>query len=130
MILLIGAILGFVSVAFGAFANHGLRENITSEDFSFLMTAVRYNQVHAIAIITIGLSQLTKGALSKNRLLRWSGLLFITGTILFSFSIYGSISLSLPGLGNVAPVGGIIMMAAWLLLAVSAVVAIRRRSQR
>ena len=55
MILLIGAMLGFVSVAFGAFSEHGLRETITSEQFRFLMTAVRYNQVHAVIVVALQL---------------------------------------------------------------------------
>ena len=42
MILILGALLGLVSVAFGAYAEHGLREVVSDENFRFLMTAVRY----------------------------------------------------------------------------------------
>ncbi|TNE34727.1 MAG: DUF423 domain-containing protein, partial [Alphaproteobacteria bacterium] len=45
-----GAFLGFTSVAFGAYAEHGLRASVAEEDFRFLMTAVRYCQVHAVVI--------------------------------------------------------------------------------
>ena len=58
MILCLGALLGFISVAFGAYAEHALRETITEEHFRFLMTAVRYNQVHAVAVIALGLVEL------------------------------------------------------------------------
>ena len=119
MILISGALLGFISVAFGAFAEHGLRQGITEEHFRFLMTAVRYNQIHASVISAIGLALLGSEKLSTILALRWSGVLFIIGTVLFSFSIYASVSLNIPGLVNVTPVGGVTIMAAWLLLVVS-----------
>lgn len=80
MILILGALLGFISVAFGAYAEHGLREAVTEEHFRFLMTAIRYNQVHAAVIAAIGLALLNGGKLSNVTALKWSGLLFIIGT--------------------------------------------------
>ena len=118
MILIWGALLGFISVAFGAYAEHGLREVVTDEHFRFLMTAVRYNQVHAVVIAAIGLVLLNGGKLANIPALRWSGLLFIIGTVLFSFSIYLSVSLDMPGLVNITPIGGMTIMAAWLMLLV------------
>ena len=123
MILILGAFLGFILVAFGAYAEHGLREVVTDEHFRFLMTAVRYNQVHAVVIAAIGLALLNGGKLSCIPSLKWSGLLFIIGTMLFSFSIYLSVSLDLPGLVNITPVGGMTIMAAWLLLMMTGVLA-------
>jgi uncharacterized membrane protein YgdD (TMEM256/DUF423 family) len=123
MILMWGALLGFISVAFGAYAEHGLREAVADEHFRFLMTAVRYNQVHAVVIAAIGLVLLNGGKLSNIPALRWSGVLFIIGTLLFSFSIYLSVSFDIPGLVNVTPVGGMTIMAAWLLLLVTGILA-------
>ena len=119
MILAFGALLGFMAVAFGAWAEHGLRESITAEHFRFLMTAVRYNQVHAVIIVTIGLTMLTNGKLANLTTLKLSGLLFIIGTMLFSLSIYLSVSLAIPSLVNIAPIGGLTIMAAWLLLLIT-----------
>ncbi len=101
MILVLGALLGFMSVAFGAYAEHGLRENITDEQFRFLMTAVRYHQVHAVIISAIGLALLSDGKLATLPMLKWSGALFILGTALFSFSIYLSVAFSRNELGRV-----------------------------
>ncbi len=120
LILVFGALLGFVSVAFGAYAEHGLRETVSEEHFRFLMTAIHYNQVHAVIISTIGLVLLNGGKLGRIRVLRWSGLLFIAGTVLFSFSIYISVSFALPSLVNVTPIGGMTIMVAWLMLLASA----------
>ena len=120
MILFLGAALGFVSVAFGAFAEHGLRENISAEHFRFLMTAVRYNQVHAAVITAIGIFLLSKTTSPINQQLRWSGSLISLGTMLFSFSIYLSVVFDIPALVNITPIGGITIMSGWLLLAYAA----------
>ena len=120
MILLIGAVLGIISVAFGAYSEHALRENVSAEEFRFLMTAIRYNQVNAVIICSIGMALFGQNRISSISQFRWSGFLFILGTILFSFSIYLSVSFNIPSLVYVTPFGGIILMISWLLLAVSA----------
>lgn len=116
MILGLGALLGFISVAFGAYAEHGLRATITEEQFRFLMTAIRYNQIHAATIVAVGFGLLNGVQTERPLLLQWSGFLFIIGTILFSFSIYISVTFSMPALVNITPIGGITIMVAWLLL--------------
>ena len=123
MILILGAFLGVISLAFGAYAEHGLREMLTDEHFRFLMTAVRYNQAHAVVITAIGLALLNGGKLSCIPALKWSGLLFIIGTMLFSFSIYLSVSLDIPSLVKITHVGGMTIMAAWLVLMVAGILA-------
>ena len=116
MTLIWGALLGFISVAFGAYAEHGLRETLTNEHFSSVMTAVRYNQLNAVMITAIGLVLVNGGKLSNTSALKWSGVLFILGTLLFSFSIYFSVLFDIPSLVNLAPIGGFTIMAAWLML--------------
>ena len=116
MILIFGSLLGFVSVAFGAFAEHGLRENISEEHFRFLMTAVRYNQIHAVVVTAIGIALINGGKIATIPFFKLSGLTFAIGTALFSFSIYLSVWLNLPGLLNITPIGGVTIMISWLLL--------------
>lgn len=119
MILAIGALLGLISVGFGAYSEHALRPIVTEESFRFLMTAVRYNQVHAVVITAIGLSMLSDSPIANIRLLKWSSVLFIIGTILFSFSIYLSVYFEIPSLTYFTPMGGMTIMAGWLLLLIT-----------
>ena len=119
MILIIGALLGFFSVAFGAYSEHGLRPKVSDEEFRMLMTAIRYNQVHALIISVLGLITLPSSFLN-NHLFRRCGFLFIVGTVLFSFSIYISVGLQIPSLQYLTPVGGITLMVSWLSLAYAA----------
>ena len=150
MILVVGALLGFFSVAFGAYSDHGLRPKVSDEEFRMLMTAIRYNQVHALMISALGLFTLLKKDFSKIHLFKQSGFLFIVGTILFSFSIYTSVVLEIlqlnispniqqifftiqtplmylmhfmfqiPNLLYLTPIGGITLMISWLSLAYAA----------
>ncbi|MAI08288.1 MAG: DUF423 domain-containing protein [Magnetococcales bacterium] len=116
MILKIAAILGFISVAFGAYADHGLSHSLSEADMHSITTAVRYNQLYAILIAAIGLtinSQQNKQHISAMNI---SGYLFITGTVLFSFGIYSAILLKVPALMHLAPLGGFTLMSAWLSL--------------
>ena len=121
MILVFGAFLGFFSVSFGAFSEHALRPNITEEHFRFLMTAIRYNQVNAVIISALGLSILSSEKIAKAVLIIRSAYLFIIGTFLFSFSIYASVGFDIPQLTYATPVGGTLLMVAWILLLVAGI---------
>lgn len=121
MNLIIGAILGFISVAFGAYAEHGLKSQISAEHFEFIMTAIRYNQIYAIVISGIGIALLSSKSLSQCLTLKLSNLFFIVGTILFSFSIYISVVYNIPIILKLAPLGGTTLMIGWLMLILAAV---------
>ena len=116
MILVWGALFGFISVAFGAYSEPNLRETVSDEHFRSLKTAVRYNQVNAVIICAIGLALHLSGKLSQIRPLKWSAQTFLLGTILFSFGIYLWVLLDVQALRYLAPIGGIVTMIAWVLL--------------
>ncbi|MGK7297159.1 MAG: DUF423 domain-containing protein [Candidatus Wenzhouxiangella sp. M2_3B_020] len=116
-ILLAGAALGFLSVIIGAMSEHVFRTRIDDEVFRWVMTAIRYHQVGALIVTALGLvlmadlQRMIRGRLSL------SGWLFVAGTLLFSFSIYASALTGIEALTYATPVGGITLMAAWLVLA-------------
>lgn len=116
MILALGGLLGFISVAFGAYTEHGLQSKVSEEVFRHLMTAIRYNQIHAVVLVAIGLAVLKLPELSNFNVLQYAGYGFALGTICFCFSIYASALFSNPGLTYLAPVGGILLMLSWLSL--------------
>ena len=118
MILVIGAIFGFISVAFGAYAEHGLKGNLSPEYFDMLMTALRYNQIYAIVISTIGLIALNDGMLADSTTLKISAYLFIIGILLFSFGIYISVLFNISLALKLAPIGGTTLMLGWIALVI------------
>jgi uncharacterized membrane protein YgdD (TMEM256/DUF423 family) len=83
-------------------------------------TGSRYHLFHAVALL--GAAAWTRAASGSNdaRLMFWAARLWCLGIVLFSGSLYW---LALGGprwLGPVTPLGGVALMAGWLLLAVAA----------
>ena len=119
MIVFIGALFGFFSVAFGAYAEHGLKKQISEDVFYSVLKALRFNQVYAILLVVLGLVIVNADKFTgiSAGLLRYSAYAFILGIVLFCFSIYGSAVFSYPSLTKVAPFGGTMFMVGWLILA-------------
>jgi len=113
-----GALFGAVAVIFGAFGAHFLKTKLAAESLQTFETAVRYQFYHAFALITVGI--LYKEYPGK--LLQWSGNFFISGTILFSGSLYILCALqSVKWVGAITPFGGLCFITGWILLAVACV---------
>lgn len=126
----IGAILGFLSVALGAFGAHSLRDKYPlreSDSFEVRVgnqrllenfeTASRYQMYHALAIVAVGLIAMSRGSSVGLNTAGWS---FLIGTLLFSGSLY---VLSLTGqrwLGAITPFGGVAFLIGWVALALAA----------
>lgn len=114
----IGAIFGFFSVAFGAFGAHALKSLVAVEDVEIFQTGVRYQFYHSFALLAVGLVMLHL----NNNYLRNAAKCFIIGTLFFSGSLYllsfrGVVSFGFfrNVLGPMTPIGGVILMAGWLL---------------
>ena len=113
LILSIGAILGALSVAIGAFGAHALKSVLeANQRIETFETAVKYQFYHTFAIIAVGLLL----ARFDDKLLQYSAISFLAGIIIFSGSLY---ALSLSGVtkwGAVTPFGGLFLMAGWILM--------------
>ncbi len=116
LMLIVGAVLGLLSVMIGASAEHALRPRVDDEVFRYIMTAIRYHQIGAVVVTAIGLTLLAPLGHRIRRGLAVSGWLFTLGTVLFSFSIYLSALLGMPALTAITPVGGTTLMIAWAFL--------------
>lgn len=127
-ILVIGALLGFVSVVVGAMSDHGPLSRLDAEMLASVATAVRYHQLGALVVVALGLAMQAGLPKPFARRLAISGWLFVAGTLLFSFSIYAAALSGLQALTYFTPLGGIVLMLAWLSLAWAALTAGRRRS--
>jgi uncharacterized membrane protein YgdD (TMEM256/DUF423 family) len=106
--------LGFSAVAFGAFGAHGLRERLGPGMLEIYRTGALYHLVHAVAALAV--------ALAADRLRR-PGLilaLLAMGVIVFSGSLYALAITGIAQLGAVTPIGGLCLLAAWVLLAAEA----------
>lgn len=120
-LLFASALLGFLSVAIGAAAEHVLRPGLDEETWRWMLTAIRYHQIGALGALAIGLVSLLDLEPRRLARLRAAGWLFVAGTLLFSFSIYAAAMTGLEGLTYVTPFGGVTLMIAWLIVGWSAV---------
>ncbi|WP_444906858.1 DUF423 domain-containing protein [Microbulbifer sp. EKSA008] len=111
--LLLCALFGASGVALGAFGAHGLRGKVAENLLEAYKTGVQYQMIHALALFGVVLLVQNWG----NRLsLTLSGALFTFGIIFFSGSLY---ALALGGprwLGPITPLGGLMMIAGWVVL--------------
>lgn len=115
-LLVLGAASGFVAVAAGAFGAHALKSMLPAENLAWFETGVRYQMVHALAMLFCGL------LVGKRRggAIPIAGELFLWGTVLFSGSLYALALTDVRWLGAVTPFGGVAWLIGWVLLAVGA----------
>ena len=116
-IIIAGAMLAFLGVALGAFGAHALRSRVDANLLAVYQTGVQNHLVHALGVILIGV--LVQVA-PNSKWLRIAGWTMVVGVIVFSGSLY---TLSLTGVrafGALTPLGGVALLAAWLMLALGA----------
>jgi len=108
-----GAILAGLAVALGAFGAHALKDILGTYEMAIWEKAVFYESIHALALLILPVFN----NLLTPRGLNITGNLFISGTILFSGSLY---LLALSGrkyLGLITPLGGMALLLGWVWLA-------------
>lgn len=104
------ALSGAMSVALGAFAAHGAGPAVKT----LLTTGAHYQLAHAILALVCALWP------DRPRLVTVSGWLAGVGGLIFALALSSIGLLGLRVMGAVAPIGGLLMIAAWLLLFVAA----------
>jgi len=113
-----------LGVAIGAFGAHGLRtylENMSGDVdvarmLSTFETGARYQMYHAPVLILIGLLL----ARRPGRMLRIAGGCVLAGVIIFSGSLYMLVLSGVKVLGAIVPIGGMLLIIGWTLLAIAA----------
>lgn len=111
----LGAALGALAVAAGAFGAHGLQDVVSARMLDIWGTASRYHLFHAIALILAwGVWRRT-----ESRAARWAAWSLLVGTLIFSGTLYALVLLDAPWLGAVTPVGGATLIVGWCAFAVA-----------
>lgn len=100
------ALNGALAVVIGAFAAHGAGPQVKT----LLTTGSHYQMVHAVLAIVCAIWP------GRERLVVLAGWLAAAGGMVFCLALSAIALLSLPAMGAVAPVGGVLMIVAWLLL--------------
>ena len=118
----IAAVMGFLAVALGAMGAHGLKAeweaSVGLVEAAYRLdvwkTASLYHVVHAVVLLLLAYAFPT----AKEG--RWIYNSFFSGIIVFSGSLYLLCVTGVKVLGAITPVGGLLLMCGWLLLALTA----------
>lgn len=112
--LFISSLMMALTVSLGAFGAHGLKSIISPEMMKVYHTGIDYSFYNTLGLFLISILMHLKPNSKKIIISAW--LLFI-GTIIFSFSLYALVLLNLPILGAITPIGGTLIIIAWITLA-------------
>jgi uncharacterized membrane protein YgdD (TMEM256/DUF423 family) len=114
-------ILCGLAVTLGAFGAHGLKRLVSPLQIETFKTGVQYHFYHAFAIALAAIVS----QYNDNQRIRRAMRLFLAGIVLFSGSLYGLTLVEVAGmdgmrwLGIVTPIGGILFINGWFLMALS-----------
>ncbi|MNE07878.1 hypothetical protein D3C77_178620 [compost metagenome] len=100
---------GAMAVALGAFAAHGAAPAVKT----LLTTGGHYQMTHAVLAAALAL-------FGSGRLLTLAGWLASAGGLIFCLALALIGLMSLPAMGAVAPIGGALMIAGWVLIVFAA----------
>lgn len=101
---------GAMAILLGAFAAHGAGPQVKT----LLTTGAHYQMVHALLGLVCAIWP------GENQLVRLAGWLAVAGGLVFSVALSAIALLSLSAMAAVAPIGGLLMIAGWLLIIVAA----------
>lgn len=112
---ILGAVFGGLAVMAGAFGGHQLGESARGGAAAIFETAVRYHFIHALALLAVSRAMdLWPGGAAQ-----LSGAFFVAGILLFSGSLYLHAAAGVQWITQLTPVGGLLMMGGWFLLALA-----------
>ncbi|WP_366817521.1 DUF423 domain-containing protein [Phenylobacterium sp.] len=110
--LALAALNAFVAIAMGAFAAHGISDPKAAE---WLRTGSQYAFWHTMATFASA-AFMGMGAPRA----RFAPAFFLTGSVIFSGSLYAMAFGAPRWLGAITPIGGVLFLIGWAWLAVSA----------
>lgn len=116
LFLTISSIMMALAIAIGAFGAHGLKSMVSESLLKTYNTGVEYHFYNTLGLFAASFIVYLKPQSKKALIASW---LILIGMIIFSFSLYLLVILNLPILGAITPIGGTLLIIAWVLLAIS-----------
>jgi len=110
--LAIASFMMALAIALGAFGAHGLKSIVSDSMMKVYATGVEYHFYNTLGLFIVAF--LINFYPKSKKLLR-SAWLILIGMSIFSFSLYALVLLSMPILGAITPIGGSLLIIAWLM---------------
>ncbi|MDY3200872.1 MAG: DUF423 domain-containing protein [Arcobacter sp.] len=102
-----------LGIALGAFGAHGLKSILDEHMMNIYHTGVEYQFYNTLGLFAGIFIYSLKPESKKIYVALW---LILIGMIIFSFSLYLLTILNMPILGAITPIGGSLLIIAWLTL--------------
>jgi uncharacterized membrane protein YgdD (TMEM256/DUF423 family) len=116
LFLTIASIMMALAIAIGAFGAHGLKAIVSENLLKTYNTGVEYHFYNTLGLFASSFIMFLKPNSKKAIIASW---LILLGMIIFSFSLYLLVLLNMPILGAITPIGGTLLIVAWVLLALT-----------
>ncbi|RXJ87305.1 DUF423 domain-containing protein [Arcobacter sp. CECT 8985] len=114
--LAIASFMMALAIALGAFGAHGLKSIVEPSMLKVYHTGVEYQFYNTLGLFATSFIMYLKPNLKRLVVASW---LILIGMIIFSFSLYLLVILNMPILGAITPIGGTLLIIAWILVALS-----------
>ncbi|GLB51411.1 membrane protein [Neptunitalea chrysea] len=115
-ILTLTAVLGMLTVLFGAFGAHGLKKIVSPEQVETFKTGVTYQMYHVFALLALGLSKIADKHKKQIAIFMAIGILLFSGSI-YLLTFKDVLSLDISFIGPATPIGGVCFIVGWGLMA-------------
>ena len=107
-----GSVMCLLAVSLGAFGAHAFEQLLTEYDrLATYDTASSYHFFHGFALLLLSGIDEPKHLYTTKVIVAWC---FIIGTIIFSGSLYLLSLTNIGFLGAITPMGGLLLLSAWL----------------
>ena len=113
LFLLLGSIFAAISILFGAFGAHILKEKLSSDQLVVFEIATRYMMYHSFGLLIFGLL----GYILNEEIINVPGIMMVVGIVIFSGSLYLVALGGFKKFGMITPIGGVVLIVSWLIFA-------------
>ncbi|MEE9391286.1 MAG: DUF423 domain-containing protein [Planctomycetota bacterium] len=111
-----GSLMAGLGVVAGAFGAHGLQKRVDADMIAVWKTAADYQIYHALALLAVAWA----AERYATGMVQSAGWCFLAGIVVFSGSLYLLVLTGNKMLGAITPIGGVLFIAGWVLLALTA----------
>lgn len=108
------ALFMLAGVALGAFGAHLLQRHLHPAAMQVYHTGIIYHYIHALGLFAVAAAMSQRPGPRA----RWAGYCFVSGILIFSGSLYLVALTAIRLFGLITPVGGLLFLAGWALLAI------------
>ena len=108
----LGALMMALSVAFGAFGAHALKNVLDEHMTKVYQTAIQYQFYHSLGMFAVAFV----AYINDDKKVRIAGYIMLASTAIFCGSLYAMTITELKWLGAITPIGGVGFIISWLML--------------